>query len=173
MSRDLRIEIADTPELRRLPWTAIQTEGLERLMLWHRLRPTVLDWLDNVNPMHCVLFNVWDAASGEFIGATWVSPILGRAGCMHFFIRAPFRPEGVELARVAITAVFERLNLACVWGFTPAPYRHVFGMLRALGFELIGRLHGACHMPTERRPDRYVDGVFTKLIPERLAPVGR
>lgn len=173
MCRDLRIELAETPETRRLPWQAIQAEGLETLILWHRLRPTVLDWLDNVNPMHCVLFNAWDATSGEYIGALWVSPILERAGCLHFFIRAPFRTEGVELARTAIAEVVKRLNLSCVWGFTPAPYRHVFGMLRAVGFEILGRIPGACRMPSESRPERYVDGVFTKFSPETIASDGR
>lgn len=172
MSRDLHIELAETPEARRLPWEAMEAEGVTKVILWNRLEPSILDWLDMVDPTKCILLNVWDVTSGEYIGATWITPLLGYAACTHFFIREPFRPEAVELGRFVVGDMLERMHLSCLWGFTPAPYRHVFGFLRGLGFKALGRLPKACNMPTEANPTRHVDAVITRLTPDGFVLAG-
>lgn len=78
--------IADTPELRRRPWEKMEAEGLTRAIIWNRLRPTLLDWLELVSPSTTLMGLAFDdEKGGELAGALWVVPS-GLCGTVHFVI---------------------------------------------------------------------------------------
>ena len=88
-----RFIIADSPELRRMPWEKIEEEGLTRAILWNRLHPTLLDWLELVSPSTTLMGSAFDdEKGGELAGALWVVPS-GLCGTVHFVIFKEWRAD--------------------------------------------------------------------------------
>ena len=97
-----RFSIADTPELRRMPWEKMVAEGLTRAIIWNRLRPTLLDWLELVSPSTTLMGLAFDDEKcGELAGALWVVPS-GLCGTVHFVIFNKWRADSVRLGREAV-----------------------------------------------------------------------
>lgn len=159
---EYRFEIADSVEKRRLPWIAMKAEGLERAVIWNRVEPAYLDWLDCVNPASALAGLVLDG--GSLAGALWVNPVAGLCGCVHFVIFRGWHGDKVNLGKQAIRWLFDSFPLEAVFGMTPAVFRHVFPLIREWGFELSPlRLPKACHMPTANNPKRCCDAVISVL----------
>lgn len=92
---------ADTPELRRLPWARMQDEGLAHAVLWDRVEPTVLDWLDTVSPRTTLTGLAFDdVREGRLTGALWVVPA-GLSGTVHFVIFRDWQHDSLRLGREA------------------------------------------------------------------------
>lgn len=64
MGNTYRFVLADTPERRRLPFEKMEAEGLTGTILWNRMRPTLLDWLELVSPATTLVGLVF-AEAGE------------------------------------------------------------------------------------------------------------
>ena len=64
MGNTYRFVLADTPERRRLPFEKMEAEGLTGTILWNRMRPTLLDWLELVSPTTTLVGLVF-AEAGE------------------------------------------------------------------------------------------------------------
>lgn len=93
---------ADTPELRRLPWARMQDEGLAHAVLWDRVEPTVLDWLDTVSPRTTLTGLAFDdVREGRLTGALWVVPA-GLSGTVHFVIFRDWQHDSLRLGREAV-----------------------------------------------------------------------
>lgn len=159
-----RFCIADTPALRRLPWDKLEAEGLTRAILWNRLRPTLLDWLELVSPSTTLMGLAFDdEKGGELAGALWVVPS-GLCGTVHFVIFNNWRADSVRLGREAVHWIFETWTLEALLAAFPASYRHLRAFMDALGFTpWPERLPKACHMPTPGNPKRCKDMALALL----------
>lgn len=153
---------ADTPALRRLPFERMEAEGLARAVIWNRAAPCLLDWLECVNPNHAFCWLAFDPDE-NLAGVTWINPVMGLCGCMHFCVFKAARPELPNLGRQAIAHLFQARPLAGLLAIWPAHYRYVTRAARAFGFEKPLRLPKACHMPTIHNPSRCRDGFMAML----------
>lgn len=159
-----RFVLADTPELRRLPFERMEAEGMERAVLWHRARPSLMDWLECVNPLNAVLYLAYGGR--ELAGACWLNPVLGTCGTVHFAIFRRARADWEELGRAAIRHLFFVFALKSLLAFWPAHFRHVGRAARRWGFGEPLLVPGACPMPTATRPARCRDGHMAVLTRE-------
>lgn len=159
-----RFSIADTPELRRLPWEKMEAEGLTRAVLWNRLRPTLLDWLETVSPSTTLMGLAFDdEKGGELAGALWVVPS-GLCGTVHFVIFKEWRADSVRLGREAVRWIFETWTLEALLAAFPDGYRHLWAFMDELGFTpWPERLPKACIMPTPSNPKRCKDMALALL----------
>lgn len=164
MSGRYRFAVADTPDLRRLPWEAMEAEGLTRAVLWNRERPTLYDWLDLVSPERTLMGVAFDdERDGDLAGALWVIP-MGLCGTAHFVVFRRWRPDAARLGSEAVDWIFRTWPLESLLALYPAAYRHVRKFVDDLGFEAWPeRIPAACHMPTERNPTRCVDAALALL----------
>ena len=157
----LSFDVARTAEQRREPWEAMEREGLTRAVLWNTTRPTLYDWLTLVDPAHTFLGLVH--ADGSLAGAFWVLP-MGLSGTVHFAMFRCWRHEQVFIGVESVRFIFYTWPLESLLATFPAPYRHLYPFITALGFKLWPeRLPRACHMPTEKNPHRCVDMRFASL----------
>ena len=91
MPSEYRFAVADTPELRRMPWEKMDAEGVTRTVLWNCARPTLYDWLELVSPSHTLMGVAFDDdRCGDVAGALWVIPS-GRCGTVHFVMFRDWR----------------------------------------------------------------------------------
>lgn len=159
-----RFSIADTPELRRMPWEKMEAEGLTRAIIWNRLRPTLLDWLELVSPSTTLMGLAFDdEKGGELAVALWVVPS-GLCGTVHFVIFKGWRADSVRLGREAVRWIFETWTLEALLAAFPADYRHLWAFIEALGFTpWPERLPKACIMPTPSNPKRCKDMALALL----------
>ena len=101
MPSEYRFAVADTPELRRMPWEKMDAEGVTRTVLWNCARPTLYDWLELVSPSHTLMGVAFDDdRCGDVAGALWVIPS-GRCGTVHFVMFRDWREDSVRLGREA------------------------------------------------------------------------
>lgn len=159
-----RFIIADSPELRRMPWEKMEEEGLTRAILWNRFHPTLLDWLELVSPSTTLMGLAFDdEKGGELAGALWVVPS-GLCGTAHFVIFKKWRADKVRLGREAVRWIFETWALEALLAAFPACYRHLWAFMDALGFTPWPEcLPKACHMPTAGNQTRCKDMALALL----------
>lgn len=157
---DLRVVHASAD--RRAPWAKIEEEGLARVVMFHKLNPCLLDWLEAVNPASAVQINAYD--QGALCGVAWVNPICGLSGCAHGCIFRRWRHDADNLGRQAIQMLFEDFNFASLWAFLPARYRHMTAQAERWGFLFYERhIQQAMPMPQTGKSGRCVDGLFGLL----------
>lgn len=164
MSSEYRFVVADTPELRRMPWEKMEAEGLTRTVLWNCARPTLYDWLELVSPSHTLMgVALDDDRCGEMAGALWVIPS-GRCGTVHFVMFRDWREDRVRLGREAVRWIFRTWPLEALLAAFPVRYRHLYPFMDALGFDLWPeRLPKACPMPARHNPGRCADMALALL----------
>ena len=164
MSSEYRFVVADTPELRRMPWEKMEAGDLTRTVLWNCTRPTLYDWLELVSPSRTLMGLAFDdGRCGDLAGALWVIPS-GLCGTVHFVIFRDWRDDCVRLGREAVRWIFRTWTLEALLAAFPAPYRHLYPFLDALGFALWPeRLPLACSMPAKHNPARCVDMALALL----------
>ena len=119
MSVRYRFTPADTPALRRLPFERMESEGMTRSVIWNRLAPCLLDWLECVNPQHAFCWLAHDR-NNALAGAVWLNPVMGRCGCAHFCIFRAARADWKNLGRQAVAHLFRALPLAALLAVWPA-----------------------------------------------------
>lgn len=154
---------ADTPAQRRLPWERMQAEGLDRVVLWHRTSPTLLDWLTCIDPAQAICVLGYDGGD-TLAGVTWLNPVMGLCACVHFCIFKAARTDWRNLSAQAVAWIFDQYPLAALTAIYPASYRHLDHMVRALGFAQSPlALPRACHMPTPTSPNRCRDAKIAAL----------
>lgn len=161
---EYRFEIASTPEERRLPWYRMVDEGLHRIVIWNRLEPTLIDWLETVDPTSCMLVNIFwtDGQMAEHAGAFWITPVTGLSGCIHFCIFSGWQADADSMGRQALNFAFEQWPFDAFWGMTPSVFRHVFPQLRRWGFRIGDmRIPRMCNLPREKDPTHCVDAVIS------------
>lgn len=163
---EYRFVLADTPELRRLPFARMEAEGMARAVLWHRARPSLMDWLEGVNPLNAVLYLAY--GGGELAGAAWLNPVVGCSGFVHFAIFKGARADWRRLGREAIDRLFLVLQLKSLLAFWPAHFLHVGRAAEYWGFGGPMRVPGGCPMPTATRPGRCRDGFMAVLTRENF-----
>ncbi len=161
-----RFVLADTPKLRRLPFERMEAEGMTRAVLWHRARPTLVDWLEGVNPQGAVLYLAYDGE--ELAGATWLNPVVGCSGFVHFAIFKNARADWRSLGLEAIGRLFLVLQLKSLLAFWPAHFLHVGRAAAYWGFGEPLLVPGGCPMPTLTRPGRCRDGFMAVLTREKF-----
>ena len=159
-----RFIMADSPGLRRMPWEKMEEEGATRVILWNRLYPTLLDWLELVSPSTTLMGLAFDDEREEKLaGALWVIPS-GMCGTVHFVIFKEWHADGVLLGREAVRWIFETWPLEALFAAFPAPYRHLRTFMEELGFVVWPeRLPKACHMPTAKNSGRCRDMALALL----------
>lgn len=159
-----RFIIANSPELRRMPWEKMEEEGLTRAILWNRFHPTLLDWLELVSPSTTLVGLAFDdEKGGELAGALWIVPS-GLCGTVHFVIFKEWRADKVRLGREAVRWIFETWALEALFAAFPACYRHLWAFMGALGFTPWPEcLPKACHMPTAGNQARCKDMALALL----------
>lgn len=155
---------ADSPELRRLPWARIEAEGLAQAVLWDRLEPTVLDWLEVASPRTSFVgLGFDDSRGGELIGALWLLPA-GLSATVHFVVFHDWQADQENVGRTAVDWIFQHWRFQSLLATYPAPYRHLHRFMKALGFTpWPHRLKAACHMPVRGNLDRCRDMAFASL----------
>lgn len=92
------------------------------------------------------------------VGVTWLNGYMGKSAQIHFAIFEDYRSEAVQIGKAAMQWLRDLGWLHSVYGITPATHRHVFPFIEALGFEIKGRLPGACWV---ERKQKHVDGVIS------------
>ncbi|MDE5879946.1 MAG: hypothetical protein K2G99_08040 [Desulfovibrio sp.] len=156
-----RFVLVDTPELRRLPFERMEALGMTRAVLWHRARPSLMDWLESVDPLNAVCYLAYGGE--ELAGACWLNPVVGVSGFVHFAIFKTARPDWQRLGRCAIHTLFLALQLKSLLAFWPAHFRHVGRAAAYWGFGEPLLVPGGCPMPTTKRPARCRDGHMAVL----------
>lgn len=157
----LSFEVAHGAEDRRNPWEAMEREGLTQAVLWNTTRPTLYDWLTLVDPSRTLLGLARD--NGRLAGAFWVIP-MGLSGTLHFMMLRGWRHESERIGLEAVRFIFDTWAFDSLLATFPAPYRHLYPFISALGFTLWPeRLPMACHMPTAKNSHRCVDMRFASL----------
>ena len=91
---------------------------------------------------------------GTPVGVFWLNGFTGKTAQMHFCIYPERHAEAVDIGRAAMDWLDSLGWLKSVVGITPVTHRHVMPYIQALGFQVIGKVPGACYI--ERR-DKYVD----------------
>lgn len=160
---DLRIVLADTAEERRKPWPLIQAEGLDKVLVAHRLHPHVVDWLDIVNPAHALLLTGYDMRTGEMCACSYVSPMMGKSGNVHCCIFRQWRRDADMLGRCALDYFFSHWDFASLLGVTPRPFRHVRRLAHGWGFADGATVPGMLHMPRPNDLNHCEDAVISVL----------
>lgn len=154
-------EVATSPAQRREPWEAMEREHLTRAVLWNTLTPGPGDWLSLVDPSRTFLGLARDGKN--LAGAFWVIP-MGRCGTVHFVMFRRWRADRVNLGRQAVRFIFDTWPVDSLAAVFPAPYRHLYPFVEALGFRLwTERLPLACRMPTPEHPEKCADMRFALL----------
>ena len=92
----------------------------------------------------------------EPVGFFWLNGYMGRTAQIHFAIFEECRQDSVQIGKAALAWLDELGWLHSVYGLTPATHRHVFPFIKALGFQILGNVPGACWV---ERKNKYVDGV--------------
>lgn len=164
MPAEYRFTVANTPELRRKPWEKMEAEGLTRAILWNRARPALYDWLELTSPATTLTGLAFDdGRCGDLAGALWVIPS-GRCGTVHFVMFRDWREDKVRLGREAVRWIFATWPLEALLAAFPAPYRHLYPFMDALGFTAWPeRLPKACPMPAAGNPGRCADMALALL----------
>lgn len=160
-----RFVAADSTALRRLPFERMEAEGMTRAVLWNRVRPCLVDWLECVNPNTSRCWLAYAPVDG-LVGAMWLNPVLGCCGTVHFAIFRNGRRDWKRLGREAIRHLFAELPLKSLLAFWPAHFRHVGHAAKHWGFGKPLPVPGACPMPTVARPGRCRDGHMAVLTRE-------
>ena len=137
---------------------------MTRAVLWHRLHPCLVDWLEGVNPLNAVCYLAYDGE--ELAGAAWLNPVVGCSGFVHFVIFKGARADWQRLGRAAIRQLFMVLALKSLLAFWPAHFRHVGRAAAYWGFAEPMRVPGGCPMPTRATPGRCRDGFMAVLTRE-------
>lgn len=94
----------------------------------------------------------------ETVGAFWLNGIVGRSAQIHFAILGKYHRDAVNIGRETLHWIEQHRWFHSVYGITPYPYRHAIDYIKALGFEVKGRLPGACFL---KRRGAYIDGVIS------------
>lgn len=162
MSIKYRFTLADTPALRRLPFERMESEGIARAVIWNRVDPCLLDWLECVNPQYAFCWLAHDR-NDALAGTVWLNPVMGLCGCVHFCIFKAARPDWKNLGRQAIAHLFQARPLAGLLAVWPAHYRYVTRAAKHWGFGKPALLPKACHMPGIHKPARCRDGLMAVL----------
>lgn len=152
----------NSAEARRAPWEQMEAEGMTRAILWNRAEPTLVDWLDTVDPARAILWLAHDTKR-QLCGAVWLNPVMGLCGCVHFAIFHAGRQDWENLGRAAIKCIFAELPLASLMAFWPSYFQHVGRAAQRWGFGKPLLLPKACHMPTRRNPNRCRNGLMAVL----------
>lgn len=124
--------------------------------LWYDGAPrSWFDWKDRIEK--------WWLASvigpnDTTVGVFWLNGYQGRTAQIHFAIFEEHREQAVQIGKATMQWLSELGWLHSVYGITPATHRHVFPFITALGFEIKGRLPGACWV---ERKQKHVDGVIS------------
>lgn len=95
-------------------------------------------------------------AGDRTVGVFWLNGYQGRTAQIHFAVFEDSRSEAVEIGKATMRWLDEQGWLHSVYGLTPATHRHVFPFITAIGFQILGRIPGACWV---ERKQRYIDGV--------------
>ena len=102
---------ADTPALRRLPFERMESEGIARAVIWNRVDPCLLDWLECVNPQYALCWLAHDR-NNALAGAVWLNPVMGLCGCVHFCI---FKARHILRDAVVTAWAFQQEPYAVLW----------------------------------------------------------
>lgn len=94
--------------------------------------------------------------SDTTVGFFWLNGYQGRTAQIHFAVFEGHRDEAVQIGKATMQWLYELGWLYSVYGLTPCTHRHVFPLLGAIGFKIIGKIPGACWI---ERKQKYVDGV--------------
>lgn len=98
------------------------------------------------------------SADDHTVGVFWLNGYQGRTAQLHFAIFEWHRHEAVWIGEEAMQWLKDLGWLHSVYGMTPATHRHVLPFVEALGFQIIGRIPGACWV---QRKQKFVDGVVS------------
>lgn len=140
---------ADTPALRRLPFERMESEGIARAVIWNRVDPCLLDWLECVNPQYALCWLAHDR-NNALAGAVWLNPVMGLCGCVHFCI---FKARHILRDAVVTAWAFQQEPYAVLWcalsdgtlaGLTYMPEQDVMGWHR---HDTDGRFEDVAAMP--------------------------
>lgn len=145
-----------TDEALKGVYATIMAESALASALWYDGLPeNYADWRARVVGQWLVL--VTDEAMTPQ-GVFWLDGYMGRSAQIHFAIYEAARPKAGDIGRATLAWLGEQNWLQSVYGVTPATHRHVFPFLRALGFQILGRVAGACWI---ERKQQYVPGVVS------------
>jgi hypothetical protein len=134
----------------------IQKEpGLSRT-IWHTHEPIDSKaWVELVADWWFVRVA---SADDRTVGTFWLNGYQGRTAQIHFAIFDEYRHEAVQIGKATMQWLDELGWLHSVYGLTPVTFRHVFPFIEAIGFDIVGRLPGACWI---RRKQKHVDGIVS------------
>lgn len=135
-----RFELMSSEDQRARIFEIMKACNLLRVNMHAWENPTLQDWLDFTENGYC---DLWHA---EGWGIYYLTQGLGVTPWAHFAVWPEARHEAQKFLCAAVTHGFSTYAFPAVLGLTPARYRHVFPLLRACGFEILGRLPGTISM---------------------------
>lgn len=130
------------PLLMRTVWYEGQLAGPQTWLNW-----TKSMWLVRV-----------DYDNGETGGFFWLDAFCGRTARIHFAIYDEYQQDAMTLGHAVMNWLQEYGWLYSVYGVTPVVYRHVIPFIEALGFQILGKVPGACFM---ERKNKHIDAVVS------------
>lgn len=135
-----RFELMESVEQRTQIFEIMKAQDLLKINMHAWSDPSLENWLDFTENGFC---DLWHA---EGWGIYYLTQGLGVTPWAHFAVWKEARKEAQKFLCAAVTHGFSTYAFPAVLGLTPACFRHVPPLLRACGFEVLGRLPGTTTM---------------------------
>lgn len=159
------VPAAHAQDLRDEAYHRMSIEGLLPYAMSALANPTLDDWRRLSDPAHCWMLRCEHSATGELCGVGLFTPWRGRVWEFDFTAYRPAFAYAVAMARGAFAWIFAHAPCDSIMGLCPTFNRHAWKLANACGFQVLGRVPGACY---SARHGRYVDAVFVIVTPQTL-----
>ncbi len=150
--------------MRKALFERMQEEGLLPFTMHAYVNPRLEDWL-NITQEHkghilcCVQKgSAWDDVR-QIRAMAWISPWQGRVWTFDFTVFRAHFTEAAAMSRGALQWIFSHLPCDSVLGISAQSNRHAWRLAQAAGFEVLGKVPGACY---KARNYSYEDGVLVQ-----------
>ena len=133
-------ELMQTVDERAQVYEELKACNLLRVNMHAWENPQLEDWLELTENGYCDLYR----ADGW--GIYYLTQGLGVTPWAHFAVWPEARQEAKKFLCAAVSHGFNIYKFPAVLGLTPKKFRHVFPLLKACRFEILGTVPGAVSM---------------------------
>jgi len=140
-------------------YTAMETQRLTGAVFYDTISMDALSWVEYLEDQRCWLVRIENMIQ-ETVGVFWLNGYMGRSAQIHFCVwRGQFK-NSLDIGREGIEWLKKNKVVDSLYGVTPDSYTHVLKFLKKLGFQIKGKLPGACHLAHHKK---YIPGVISVL----------
>lgn len=124
----------------------MKAEGSIELVFYNEKDYSAEAWLRFIRSGQCWAVRCMHS-DGSIVGVWWLTSFLGRAAMAHFcMLGSGSFNEKVAVGQQSIHWLANLGIVDSLYAITPCTYRHVSPFLKAIGFDRIWQLKGACDL---------------------------